>query len=285
MRSRVDLTLARALPPVERWLERSLGARPALWSSEFLVFGIKQAWACLFGGLLLVAIVLTGIGWPEGGLARYDFLFAYALALQLLFLAVKLERPGEALVIFVFHVTGTLMEAFKTEAGSWTYPEDSILRVGAVPLFSGFMYAAVGSYLARVFHVFDFRFSRYPPLPPTVILAAAIYLNFFGHHYGPDFRWALVFGTVLLYGRCFVHYRVWRWEHRMPLVLGFALVALFIFLAENVATLAGIWYYPDQKAAWRPVSIQKYPAWFLLMILSFVLVTLIHRPRTVRPPA
>ena len=37
------------------------------------------------------------------------------------------------------------MEVFKTEAGSWTYPEDNLLRIGGVPLFSGFMYAAVGS--------------------------------------------------------------------------------------------------------------------------------------------
>jgi len=43
---------------------------------EFLVFGIKQAWACLFGGALLAAIMLTRFWWPDGSwLARYDFLF------------------------------------------------------------------------------------------------------------------------------------------------------------------------------------------------------------------
>ncbi|MEM9838271.1 MAG: DUF817 family protein, partial [Pseudomonadota bacterium] len=68
-------------------------------------------------------------------------------------------------------------------------------------------------------------------------------------------------------------------RHQMPLLLGFALVALFIFIAENAGTLAGAWIYPDQEGGWRPVSWQKWPAWFLLMILSWVLVTLVHRPK------
>ncbi|HWT61049.1 MAG TPA: DUF817 domain-containing protein, partial [Ochrobactrum sp.] len=33
---------------------------------EFLVFGLKQAWACLFGGAMLGLIILTRWFWPEG---------------------------------------------------------------------------------------------------------------------------------------------------------------------------------------------------------------------------
>ncbi|MEM1379920.1 MAG: DUF817 domain-containing protein [Pseudomonadota bacterium] len=248
--------------------------------SEFLVFGIKQAWACLFGGLMVAALLLTGWFWPEGSpVSRYDFLVVYAVSIQIIFLLTKLERPAEALVILIFHGVGTAMEVFKTEAGSWTYPEESLLRIGAVPLFSGFMYAAVGSYLARVMRVLDFSFDRYPPRLATLVLAALIYGNFFAHHYLPDIRWGLMAATALLFLRTNVHYRVWRWEHRMPLLLGFALVALFIFIAENAATYAGTWLYPDQEDGWRPVSWQKWPAWFLLMILSWVLVTLVHAPK------
>ena len=59
---------------------------------EFLVFGIKQAWACLFGGALLAAIMLTRFWWPDGSwLARYDFLFFVALTIQLCMLVFKLE--------------------------------------------------------------------------------------------------------------------------------------------------------------------------------------------------
>ena len=43
----------------------------------------------------------------------------------------------------MFHLVGTVMELFKTHAGSWVYPEASVLHIGAVPLFSGFIGAAV----------------------------------------------------------------------------------------------------------------------------------------------
>jgi uncharacterized membrane protein YoaT (DUF817 family) len=280
--SRVDALLGTCLPPVERALRSLLGERLTVAAAEFLVFGIKQAWACLFGGLMLFAMLGTALYWPASApLARYDFLVLWALGIQLVFLATKLERPSEAVVIFLFHAVGTAMEIFKVAQGSWSYPEESLLRIGDVPLFSGFMYAAVGSYLARVTRVLEFRFQHYPSLPATAALAALIYLNFFGHHYLPDIRWLLLLAVAWLWRRTFVHYRVWRFAHRMHLLLGFALVALFIFLAENLGTLAGAWLYPGQEDGWEPVSLQKYPAWLLLMILSFVLVTLVHRPRPV----
>jgi uncharacterized membrane protein YoaT (DUF817 family) len=277
--SRVDWYLSRILPPIEAWLGRFLPRMVVLALVEFVVFGVKQAWACLFGGLLLAALLLTGWYWPDSWvLSRYDALVLFAVGVQLLFLATGLERPREGLVIVVFHVVGTLMELFKTQVGSWTYPEESLLRIGGVPLFSGFMYAAVGSYFARVFRTFDFEFDHYPRRRWTGLLGLAIYVNFFTHHFIVDIRWVLFAATALLFGRTVVHYRVWRWQHRMPLLLGFVLVAFFIWIAENVGTFAGAWLYPDQAAGWRMVSIAKMGSWFLLMIISWVLVSLIHKP-------
>lgn len=248
---------------------------------EFVVFGLKQGWACLFGGALLALLIATRILWPQdAALARYDFLFLAALALQGTLLATKLEQPAEAVVIFLFHVVGTAMELFKTDAGSWIYPEDNFFRIAGVPLYSGFMYAAVGSYLARVTRIFDMRYSHYPPLAPTVVLAAAIYLNFFTHHFVADVRWLLFAAAGALYFRTWVYFRVFRFTHRMPLLVGFLLVALFIWFAENVGTWSRAWLYPGQEAGWTPVSIHKLGAWYLLMIISFVLVTLVHRPKT-----
>lgn len=247
---------------------------------EFVVFGLKQGWACLFGGALLALLIATRILWPQdAALARYDFLFLAALALQGTLLATRLEQPAEAVVIFLFHVVGTAMELFKTDAGSWIYPEDNFFRLAGVPLYSGFMYAAVGSYLARITRIFDMRYSHYPPLAPTVVLAAAIYLNFFTHHFVADVRWLLFAAAGALYFRTWVHFRVFRFTHRMPLLVGFLLVALFIWFAENVGTWSRAWLYPGQEAGWTPVSIQKLGAWYLLMIISFVLVTLVHRPK------
>lgn len=248
---------------------------------EFLVFGLKQAWACLYGGLLLGAILLTSWYWPQDFfLARYDFLFLFALTLQIALLWFKLEMPSEAIVIGIFHLVGTGMELFKTQVGSWNYPEANWFRIGAVPLFSGFMYASVGSYIARTTRIMDMRYVGFPKSSHTLLLAIAIYINFFSHHYLPDIRWVLFAITVLLFWKTTVHYRVFRFRHRMPLLLGFLLVAHFIWFAENIGTWSKVWLYPNQQTAWNMVSWSKFGSWYLLMIISFVLVTIVHRPQT-----
>ena len=247
-----------------------------LWLYEFLLFGFKQAWACLFGGLLLALLLGTHFFYPEDALLhRYDFLTLAALAIQAAMLAFRLETWAEAKVILIFHVVGTVMELFKTAAGSWIYPEASVLHIGAVPLFSGFMYAAVGSYIARVWRIFDFRYSAYPPRWATWVLAAAIYVNFFAHHWLPDIRLVLFAATILLFARTRVHFRNWRVHRWMPLLVGFLLVALFIWGAENIGTFAQAWTYPGQEHCWRMVSPAKLGSWFLLMLISFVLVELV----------
>lgn len=251
-----------------------------LWLYEFLLFGFKQAWACLFGALLLALLLATHLYYPsDAPLHRYDFLTLTALAIQIGMLAFRLETWAEAKVILLFHVVGTVMELFKTAAGSWVYPEASELHIGAVPLFSGFMYASVGSYIARVWRIFDFRFTAYPPRWTTYALAAAIYVNFFAHHWLPDARYVLFGATGLLFLRTRIHFRNWRSHRWMPLLLGLILVALFIWLAENIATFANAWTYPDQAAGWRMVGLAKLGSWFLLMQISFVLVSLVSPVR------
>lgn len=246
---------------------------------EFVVFGLKQAWACLFGGALLGIMILTALLWPQAApIERYDFLFLAALSIQAALLAFKLETPREALVILVFHLVGTAMELFKTSAGSWIYPEEAFFRIMGVPLFSGFMYAAVGSYIARITRIFDMRYTDYPSLAATVVLAVAIYVNFFTHHFVFDARWGLFAFAFVLFRKTRVHYRVFRGRHQMRLLVGFLLVALFIWFAENIATWSRAWIYPSQANGWTPVSLSKLGAWYLLMIISFVLVSLVHRP-------
>ncbi len=250
------------------------------WSYEFLLFGFKQGWACLFGALLLALLLATRLFYPaDAALARYDFLTIAAVAIQLTMLALRLETLAEARVILVFHAIGTVMELFKTQAGSWHYPEANLLRIGGVPLFSGFMYAAVGSYIARVWRIFEFRFSAYPSPVPAAALAAAIYVNFFAHHWLPDLRYALFAGLALLFARTRVWFRVWRADRWMPLMLGWLLVALFIWFAENIATFSHAWLYPSQADGWAMVAPSKLGAWYLLMYISFILVAAQHKPQ------
>jgi uncharacterized membrane protein YoaT (DUF817 family) len=254
------------------------GARARL--VEFLVFGAKQAWACIFGALLLIALVAARLWYPDdAAVARNDVLVIAAVAIQVFMLAARLESGRELWVIVLFHVVGTVMELFKTDVGSWSYEAGGVLHIGAVPLFSGFMYAAVGSYMVRVYRLFDLRFARYPRIWATAIIAALIYVNFFTHHYVWDARWLLLAAIVVVYARTVMHFRVFRRTFRMPILVAFLLVAVFIWLAENIATAAGAWIYPHQETGWEIVPLTKLVAWFLLMMISVVLVTFVYPPR------
>lgn len=281
----------RELTGLERRLDEAAGRLlrgrpergPRAVAIECVVFLLKQAWACVFGALLLAVLVAARLWYPDDApLARNDALTLAAIAIQVGMLAFRLESGRELWVIVLFHLTGTGMELFKTEVGSWSYGAEGVLRVAGVPLFSGFMYAAVGSYMVRVYRLHRLRFARYPRVWVSTVLAALIYLNFFTHHYVVDARWLLLGGVLLLWWRTVMHFRVWRVTVRVPLLLVFVGVALFIWFAENIATWAGAWAYPNQTGGWELVSPQKIVSWFLLMIISVVLVTWVYRPR---PPA
>jgi uncharacterized membrane protein YoaT (DUF817 family) len=242
-----------------------------------LAFGIRQAWAALFGGLMLLGIVVTHYVHLPGPSA-YDWLFWYAIAVQLFMLLTRLEKPHEVITIVLFHLVGLGMELFKTSSaiGSWSYPGDAFFHVGNVPLFSGFMYAAVGSYIARSWRVMHLSFRPYPRRWLTVALAVAIYINFFSHHYIYDFRYVLFAAVLVLYGSTWVRYSVNTRVRHMPLVLAFGLIAAFIWLAENLATYSHAWLYPTQQLHWHPVGVQKFGSWFLLLIISFIMVDMLY---------
>lgn len=238
-----------------------------------------MAWACLFGAAMLALLMATYLWWPQDApLLRYDFLFIAAVILQGLMLALKLESFEEARVIALYHLIGTVMEVFKTHMGSWSYPEAAIIRIAEVPLFTGFMYACVGSFIARAIRIFDMRFDHYPPLWMTFGLAALIYINFFSHHFIFDFRYLLFAAIAVMFWRTMIVYRIDQADRRMPFILANALTAFFLWIAENVGTATRTWVYPDQDV-WRMVSFHKMGAWALLLVISFVTVSLVIRPR------
>ncbi|MFE6734253.1 DUF817 domain-containing protein [Microbacterium sp. NPDC057650] len=247
---------------------------------EFAVFLLKQAWACIFGASLLVLIIAARLWYPDDALlARNDALTVAAVLIQVVMITFRLETGRELWVIVIFHITGTVMELFKTDVGSWEYAAGGYLHLGAVPLFSGFMYGAVGSYMVRVHRLFDLAFTRYPRRWMTVVLGAAIYANFFMHHFWIDLRWVLIAAVVVLWIPTTMYARSWRVTLRLPLLAVFAGVAVFIYAAENIGTWAGAWSYPNQAGGWELVSPSKLTSWFQLMIISVVLVTLVYPPR------
>jgi uncharacterized membrane protein YoaT (DUF817 family) len=253
---------------------------------EFLYFGAKEARACLFAGLFFAAVFLM----PRHGLMgvpRYDALLILALAIRGLMLWARLETLDEAKSICLFHVVGFALEVFKTSAGiqSWSYPDFAYTKLFGVPLFSGFMYAAVGSYIIQAWRLFDLRIRHHPPYWMANLVAVAIYANFFTHHYIGDFRWYLTACVLGLYARATVVFRPFDRDRSMPLLLAFVLIGFFIWLAENVATFFGVWSYPHQIGAWAIVHIGKWSSWSLLVIMTFTIVAgLKHIKRAIHIP-
>lgn len=253
---------------------------------EFLYFGIKQARACLFAGLFFLAIFTV----PRAGLwgvPRYDVLLIFALAVQAWMVWAKLETWDELKAICLFHAVGFALEAFKTSSGiqSWSYPDFAYSKLFGVPLFSGFMYAAVGSYIIQAWRLFDLRIRHHPPYWMAWMVAVAIYVNFFTHHFIGDYRWHIAACVLGLYGRATVVFRPYDRERSMPLLLAFVLIGFFIWLAENAATFFGIWRYPNQLGAWTLVHVAKWSSWSLLVIMTFTIVAnLKHIKRMIHVP-
>jgi len=240
---------------------------------ELLWFGIKQVRACTFAGLFFLAVFTM----PRAGILgvpRYDLLLLIALLIQCWMVWAKLETWDELKAITLFHVLGFGLEAFKTSGAirSWSYPDFAYTKVLGVPLFSGFMYAAVGSYIIQSWRLLDLRIRHHPPYWMAALVAVAIYANFFAHHYMPDLRWYLAALALGLYARTTVVFRPLDRDRRMPLVLSFVLIGFFIWLAENVSTFFGVWRYPDQLGAWTAVHFTKWSSWSLLVIMTFTIV-------------
>jgi uncharacterized membrane protein YoaT (DUF817 family) len=240
---------------------------------EFLWFGLQEARACVFAGSFFALLALSKAV-QLGGLPRYDLILVGALAIQVLMVATRLETFDELRAICVFHAIGFALEAFKTQPsiGSWSYPEFGYTKLLGVPLYAGFMYAAIASYMIQAWRLLDLELVHAPNPRASAVLAALIYLNFFTHHFIGDYRWVLAAVLVVLFRRTKVLFTPHRIRCAMPLLLAFVLIGFFIYLGENIGTLLHGWRYPDQAAGWRPVSRGKVSSWSLLVVLTFVIV-------------
>lgn len=248
-------------------------SRGLAWATEFWYFGLKEARACLFVGLFFLAVFTV----PRAGvlgLPRYDVLLLVALGIQAWMLWAKLETWDEFKAIGVFHLVGFALEAFKVSNGikSWSYPDFAYTKVLGVPLFAGFMYASVGSYIIQAWRLFNLHIRHHPPHWMAVLLACLIYANFFTHHTIGDYRWYLAAALLGLYARSTVIFYPMGTARQMPLVLSFVLIGFFIWLAENISTFFGIWKYPNQIGAWATVSLGKWSSWSLLVVMTFTIV-------------
>lgn len=234
-------------------------------------FTIQQALSCVFPAAIFLTLAASKvIHIPY--LPRYDFILLVCVIVQYLMVRLKLETIDELKVICVFHIIGLALELYKVHMGSWSYPEQAYFKVGGVPLYSGFMYASVASYICQAWKRFDLRFHNWPGNPVTYTIAAVIYLNFFTHHFIPDLRWYITALLCVAFAKAYVTFKVEGLLVKMPVILSFFLIGFFIWVAENISTFLGAWQYPNQAHVWRLVHIGKISSWFLLVIISIVIV-------------
>lgn len=236
---------------------------------QLLRFAWVEAQCCLFAGLFFVGLALVRLVPLPGSPA--DALLLWCLGITLGLWLAGWETGREVAVIFGFHLVGLVLEIYKVEQGSWSYPDTGLASLAGVPLYSGFMYAAVGSYVCQAWRRLDLRIVGYRPWA-TAGVAALIYLNFFTSHVMRDLRLPLAVLLLLVTGRAWVRFTVGRRRYAMPLPLSFLLIGFFLWLAENAATLLRAWQYPSQEAVWTLVHAAKLGSWSLLVVVSMVLV-------------
>ena len=241
-----------------------------------LNFGTKAASAALFGLLLLIAFAVTA---PMGsqeyyGFFRYDYLLFYALSIQVCLIYLKLESWAEAKVIALFHIMAMGMEIFLTHPAiaSWQYPQPAVFKLLTVPLFAGFMYSAVGSFFARSLRLYKVSFENLPRFANMLCLAVLSYLNFMTKFFIPDYRLVLFAWSIIIFWKTKLYFKLSDSRFKVPMLPILLLLAFLIWIAENISTFYKIWLYPSQVDAWHMVGWGKLGSWYLLLLLSLVLV-------------
>lgn len=204
-----------------------------------------------------------------------DFMFICVIFIQIILITTKYESWQECRIILIYHFLGFAMEAFKTHPAiwSWHYQYMGFFTVLSVPLYSGFMYSAVGSFLFQSMHRLKLQFENFPKFSIAIPLVILIYLNFFTHHFIRDIRYILLFIIIWVTYKTYTYFQVKGKRYRMYTLFNLFLAASCIWIAENMATFLWVWLYPNQDAGRSLVSVHKILSRFLLFILSAVIVS------------
>ena len=249
--------IAGALPAVNRL------AGDALYCSAFPLF--------VLGALAITKALDTGL------VPRYDAVLFLCIGYQIGMLVLRVETPREFATIFLFHAMGTALEMFKVNHGGWYYPEPSWIKVMGVPLYSGFMYASVGSFILACWKRFDVRLERFPAYPMVLVLVVAVYANFFTNYWLLDAKPVLLAAAIVLFARTRISGSLLVKRLAVPLPLIFCVLGPIVWCAENVGTWLGSWEYPRQADGWVAVPPDKLLSWTVLVMVSFLVVALVRR--------
>lgn len=236
---------------------------------EFGAFAWKQVQASVFA--IFVFGMLAVSHWQHV-LPRYDFMLVSCLAMQVFMVWSKLETKKELVAVTAFHAIGLILELYKVNRGSWSYPEFAYTKIANVPLYSGFMYASVASYVFQAYRVFGLEFTRMPKKAWVLVGVALIYLNFFTARTFGDNRIWIILSLLALFLPSQAHFTCQTKRFRMPLALSFGLIGFFVWVGENLCTYLGAWLYPHQLDGWEMVGAGKIVSWSMMVMVAFALI-------------
>lgn len=236
---------------------------------EFGTFFLKQVQASIFA---LFVFAMLAVSHFVRGIPRYDFMLIACLAMQIYMIRSGLETKKELIAVCAFHGVGLLLELYKVNRGSWSYPEFAYTKISNVPLYSGFMYASVASYVFQAYRVFNLEFSKMPKKAWALLGVGLIYVNFFTSKTFGDNRVWIIICLFLLFMPSWAHFTCKDKRFRMPLPISFGLIGFFVWVGENLCTYLGAWLYPHQLDGWEMVQASKIVSWSMMVMVAFVLI-------------
>ena len=236
---------------------------------EVGAFVLKQGQAGVFA---LFIFAMLGISYYVPGIPRYDFMLITCVVMQVFMVLSKLETKNELIAICAFHGVGLMLELYKVSRGSWSYPEFAFTKISGVPLYSGFMYASVASYIMQAFRLFELEFQRMPKKSWALLGVGLIYLNFFTAKTFGDNRILIIFALVLLFLPRTVRFTAHEKRLSMPMVVVFGALGCVVWMGENLATYFGAWLYPHQLHGWELVEATKIVSWSMMVMVAFVII-------------
>lgn len=245
--------------------------RITFYSKQLALFGYLQSISCIFPLLIFISLALSSVA-PDFGIPRYDLLLVICLVIQFIMYKTGFETRDELLVITMFHLLGLIMEVHKVYHGSWSYPEEAYSKIYGVPLYSGFMYASVGSYICQSWRNMQLETVNWPKQIWAIPVGAAIYINFITNVFIVDLRLVIAVLLLVIFWKTRFVFILNNRQYQMPAIISFLLIGFFIWIAENIATFFGAWQYAYQHAGWQVVDWHKLTSWSLLVIVSIIIV-------------
>ena len=230
-----------------------------------------RAPACSPGLFFLAVFAMPRTG--VLGLPRYDLLLLFALAVQAGMLWTKVETWDELRRSRCFMSRASRSKSSRRRRASGRGATRTLptRKLFGVPLFSGFMYAAVGSYIIQAWRLFDLRIRHHPPY--WMAADRATHLRQLLH---ASFRRRLPLVSGRLQSRPLRPY-----DRDLPSLgprsqhaaAGRLRAHRLLRLAGGEhRTFFGIWSYPHQLGAWATVHLGKWNSWSLLVIMTFTIV-------------